>query len=160
MTTQSKPEAVAPDSTSDQTSPQKPVARSRRPLIVAFAIAGVWISALLVLALTTANPVTLNRKQIRESDYVVTAKRTDPGAQTLEVLKEWKRGEELETVTIANLDRVELPADREFLVPLNSVGSGRYRITKTTLPNRVPLIYPATEEAKSQLAAILKDDTK
>lgn len=157
MTAQSKPEAVAPDSAPDPTSPQKPVARSRRPLIAAFVIAGVWISALLVLALTTANPVTLNRKQIRKSDYVVTAKRTGPGAQTLEVLKEWKHGESLGTVTIANLERVEMPADREFLVPLNSVGSGRYLITETTLPNRAPLIYPATEEAKSQLVSILED---
>jgi hypothetical protein len=49
-----------------------------------------------------------------------------------------------------------MPAGRDFLVPLERLGKGRYQITPTSLPNEAPLIYPATPEAESQLLKILK----
>jgi hypothetical protein len=130
--------------------------RPRKVVIAAFAVAGAWILGLLVLAASSANPVTLNRKQILHSDLVVTATRPKAEASTLIVNKEWKHAEELGEITVENLEETRMPTDREFLVPLHRLGQGRYLITPTTLPNEAPLIYPATAEAESQLQELLE----
>jgi hypothetical protein len=130
--------------------------RHRIILFVAFALAAVWILGLIVLALISANPVTLNLRQIQHSDYVVSAVRPKSDSTTVTVQKEWKRGQELGEITVTNLADVRMPANQEFLVPLQRLGGTRYRITPTTLPNEAPLIYRATQQAEAQLSELLK----
>ena len=124
-------------------------------LIFAAGFAGLWILGLVLLAVFTANPVTLNREQILRSDYLVTATRKSPDSPMLEVKKEWKHAEKFGEVAVANLNEITMPAGREFLVPLERLGQKRFLVTPTTLPNAAPLIYPATPEAESQLQEIL-----
>ena len=132
-----------------------PSSKSRGRLFFAAGVAGVWILGLIVLAVLTANPVTLNREQILRSDYVVTARREAADSPVLIVQKEWKHAENLDEVTITNLDEVQMAAGPEFLVPLERIGPKRFLITPTTLPNRAPLIYRATPEAEAQLKEVL-----
>lgn len=135
---------------------------SRRNLLIAGGLATAWILTLLFLAWTTANPVTLNRKQIERSHFVVTATRESKDSSMLIVSKEWKHGRELGTISVINLKETGMPVGREFLVPLEAVSlrdddTPQYAVTKTTLPNEAPLIYPATPEAKSALEEQLKN---
>ena len=146
--------ANQPAAKATSTEPSPP-SRNRTILIAAFAIAGAWILGLVVLALTSANPVTLNQKQIQHSHYVATAIRPTSDSTTLSVQKEWKRGEELGEITVTNLAEVRMPANQEFLVPLQRLRGSGYRITATTLPNEAPLIYPVTQEAEAQLTELL-----
>lgn len=129
--------------------------RTRAVLIAALVIAGLWISGLGVLALVSANPVTLNQKQIRESHLIVTAVRESDDSTALAVTKEWIRGEELGRITVGNLGETRMRAGQDFLVPLQRLSTGRYQVTATSLPNEAPLVYPATPEAESQLQRLL-----
>ena len=153
MTAESEPAAAT---TVSQNSPSPRAPLRSRVLTAALAIAIVWILGLITLAVLTANPVTLNRMQIERSDYVVTATRKRADSAKIEVSREWKHGADLGEITVTNLDEARMPVDREFLVPLKKLASGRYLITPTTLPNDAPLTYPATEEAMEQLVTILK----
>ena len=137
---------------------QQQAGPNRWILVVAIVIAAMWILGLLILAVVSSNPVTLNRTQIQYSDYIVTARRPKADADTLVVEKEWLRNDELSEITLTNLDETGMPADEAFLVPLQRLGGGRYRVTPTSLPNKAALIYPATEEAQAQLREILEVD--
>ena len=128
---------------------------SRRGLSLLFGIALLWWLMLAALAALTANPVTLNVEQIRRADYVVTAKISDQRAGVLVVEKEWKRGADFKQVAARNLALTSAKPGRRYLVPLSRTGADEYQVTPTELPDRTPLIYPATEEARSQLSAIL-----
>ncbi len=155
MTAKQKSPADAPPSANDEQVSASPPSKSRGRLIFAAGFAGLWVLGLIVLAMLTANPVTLNRQQILGSDYVATAVRKDADSPVLEVQKEWKHGEKLGEITITNLSDIDMPAGREFLVPLEQMGRNRFLVTPTALPNKAPLIYPATPESKAQLKDIL-----
>lgn len=130
--------------------------RKRAVLIAAFILSGLWILGLVILAALSANPVTLNQKQIRASDFVVTAQRNPDGSPTLIVTKEWTEGEELGTIMVTNLEQTAMTPGAEFLVPLLRAAKGRFRVTPTSLPDEAPLVYPATPEALDQLQSLLK----
>lgn len=127
----------------------------RRGLWLLFGIALLWWLMLAALAALTANPVTLNVEQIRRADYVVTARVSEERPSVLLVEKEWKRGAHLEQVAARNLALTSAKPGRRYMVPLSRTGADEYQVTPTELPDRTPLIYPATEEARSQLSAIL-----
>ena len=127
----------------------------RTKLLLASAGAACWIVGLITLAIATANPVTLNSEQIQHSQFIVTATRKTVDGAILVVQTEWKHGQDLGEITIGNLDQVKMPTGSEFLVPLIRTASDRFVITPTSLPNEIPLIYPATEEATQQLQALL-----
>lgn len=124
---------------------------------MAAVLAILWGALLIGLVLFTANPVTLNQRQIAEADYVVTATVSDLGRGTAVVENEWKHGTPLRTITVENLDEVTARADREYIIPLTKTGRDRYRVTQTALPGQPPLIYPASEEAREQLERILAE---
>jgi hypothetical protein len=136
------------------------ILRRRAVLIAALILAGLWISGLVILAAMSANPVTLNQKQIRASDFVVTATRSPDSASSLVVSKEWIRGDDLGTITVTNLEQTRMTADKEFLVPLLREPKGRFQVTPTSLPNQAPLVYPATPEALEQLQKLLESRAK
>lgn len=130
--------------------------RQRALLIAALILAGLWILGLVILAAFSANPVTLNQRQIRASDLIITGRITSVGSSTITVTKEWIRGEELQTLTVTNLDQTGITPGDEFLIPLQRLPKGKSQVTPTSLPNAVPLIYPATPEAQTQLQNLLK----
>jgi hypothetical protein len=129
-------------------------------LIVALAISAAWILGLGILALVSANPVTINQKQIRESDLIVTASRKAQESSTLVVTREWVHDEDLGTITVVNLEDAKMPMGQEFLVPIQRLAKGRFQVTPTSLPDKAPLVYPATPEAESQLQSLLESRTE
>lgn len=133
--------------------------RSRAVLIAAFGACGLWMLGLVALAMFSANPVTLNQKQIRESDAIVTAYR-EGKVSVLVVTKTWLGADGLGAVTVTNLEDTRMPKGQEFLVPLQRLPGERYRVTPTSLPNKAPLVYPATPEAESQLQTLLESHGK
>jgi hypothetical protein len=141
--------------------PTNPEGKTRptRPVLIG-ALGLAWIVGLVLLAAFSANPVTLNQKQIRVSDFVVTAQRSPDDSTELIVVKEWLRGEDLGTIRVTNLDKTNLTTDQEFLVPLQRLTNGRIQITPTPLPNNPPLVYPATPEAEAELQKLLESRTR
>jgi hypothetical protein len=128
----------------------------RSVLVAALIVSALWILGLVVLAAVSANPVTINQKQIRESHFIVTAMRDSSNPSTLVVTKEWFRGEELGTITVTNLDETNMTLGQKFLVPLQKLATGRFLVTPTSLPNKAPLVYRATPKAESQLKTLLE----
>ncbi len=144
-------------STSSQSTNPAENASGKSPgLVVAVGLAGAWILGLVTLAVLTSNPVTLNRAQILHADFVVTAKRTSADSNSLSITKEWKHGQKFQTVSVANLQKIDMPTEQDFLVPLERVGSEKFTIPLCPPPKQVPLIYPATPEAETQLKTLLE----
>ena len=68
-------DATQPVPTSVNPSPDVPPRRRR--FVIAAGIVGCWWAVLIALVVLTANPVTLNRRQLRNSSRVVTAEIVD-----------------------------------------------------------------------------------
>lgn len=130
---------------------------TRTILIAAAAVAVLWWIALGMLALFTANPVTLNREQILRSSYVVTGKVVDAERGTVEVEKEWKQSGFGGTVHVGRLEETGARAGRSYIIPIEKAADGMLNVTRSRLPNEAPLIYPATAEAAAQLSRLLQD---
>jgi hypothetical protein len=125
-------------------------------LISAVALAAGWWVCLSLLALFTANPVTLNREQILRSKDVVTGTIVgDPGSGKVSVTEEWKGHDLRGTIMVANLATTIARQGTSYLIPL-SASDETFRVTETLLPNGAPLIYPATYDALEQLQEILR----
>ena len=112
--------------------------------------------AVLAGLLFTPKPITLNRVQIRQAEFVVTGTISDPQQGTVVVEKEWKHGEKREHMTIVNLNRTGGKRDSTYLIPLSKTSGKQFQVTPTPLPNQAPLIYPATPEAIALLEKLLK----
>ena len=137
---QSKPPALSP---------------TRTRLYLAGALTVVWCLGLFILAATTANPVTVNRKQVLRAAYVVTATVTNSERGALKIEKEWKTAATLKSITVDNLDKTNAETGRTYLIPLSKAGKNQFRVTESDFANRQPLIYPATAEAVEQLKRVL-----
>jgi hypothetical protein len=125
------------------------------PLVVTGAIAAAWLAAIVTLAVTTANPITLNRVQIEDSDLVVTARILPGKPTTAQVEREWKIGAKLETITVENIGKTPARPGKLYLIPLSRRMGDVYIVTPTRLPGKSPLVYPAVPDATRQLEAIL-----
>ncbi len=145
------------------TGPQFTPKLSRQILYCCVAITLVWMLALISLAVTTANPVTLNQLQILQADYVVAATIVDLKSGRVKVQSEFKQNAPLEAIRIANLETARARAGESYLIPISKsavpFNAGKldetYRVTPTQLPTHLPLIYPHTPAAEQQLRAIL-----
>lgn len=126
--------------------------------IAAIFVTTLWTAALAFLALGTANPVTLNRQQIEDAGFVVTARILDANAGTIQVTREWKQatGETRTGLSLDNLRRTEARTGRDYLIPITRIGGSRYIVTESRLSNARPLIYPATPEATAALESLLE----
>lgn len=111
----------------------------------------VWLSLLLWMTVTYANPVTLNLAQIEESDYVVEGQFDETGELFL-VSRTWPENSALTKIRLTNSTEIQHPSDGEYLVPVKTMG-GRYFVTPSQLQGK-PLIYPATEDALRQLEGV------
>jgi hypothetical protein len=124
------------------------MSRTPRGLVwLAALVTAVWFAVLLVLAATTANPVTLNRQQLLASDVVVVAA-ADPGAAregfvSLRI-EDRLAGREVPTrLRVGGIELRRLEGAERHLVPLRLTPGG-WVVTPT--PYGQPLVYPATEE--------------
>ncbi len=141
--------AVRPDS------PAPPSRRSRLFLIAASVLAACWGIALALLAVFTANPVTLNREQILGSPYVVTGTVVGgPSSGHVSVEREWKQSALTGTIAVENLAAAGARKGSTYLIPL-SRSNDAYRVTEAPFGGGAPLIYPATPDATRQLQTLL-----
>lgn len=161
MSRKKKPPASATksDSTAPETSPTEstPGASSALPWrqigLAVFVLAGIWYVALISLAALTGNPVTINQLQIRQSDLVVSGTVDENGVVShINVHKVRGMMPEGE-IRIANF---EWPPG-SYILPLKREGGG-LEVTRSELPDKPPLIYPANDESIEQLLEILKKD--
>ncbi len=90
----------------------------------------VWWLTLGLLALLTANPVTLNYMQIRQADYVVTAKVVDLDIGSVDIQEEWKQDVTLDRILdrikVENLHEVEAATDSTYLIPISRLDRDRF----------------------------------
>lgn len=118
-------------------------------------VAMFWLFALSVLAVWTANPVTLNRVQILEADEVLKVLVDDWPAGRMHIKKSWKRQITAEQIQITGLPTDSQSAGTMLLIPVTR-RRDQWVVTPSPLPNGLPLIYPATPEAERQLQSLLE----
>lgn len=124
------------------------------------ALVGIWWGVLIVLVIWTANPVVLNRRQLMQSDCVVTGILLDAPPGTVRVLKVWRGGLPQTEIHVVHLkDRVRV-ADRKghrprpgekYVFPLKRRGTNSYLVTPRTPEETSGVIYPATPAVREQL---------
>jgi len=132
--------------------PAKTSAGVRRAAIALIAV--VWCGLLAWLVLATANPVTLNRRQILDADAVVTAQVVDPAAGTCRIVRQWT-GETLPgEFVVAHLDETAARPGGDWILPLVKIGD-EPEVLPSLLPSHARLVYPATPEVLEQLEAIV-----
>ncbi len=133
-----------------------PAFLSKRVWLSVLAVAVTWWMFLLVTAWRTANPVTLNQRQIAESRYVVTGKVASLETGIVEVEREWKRDEPLESISVENLRQANAEEGETYLIPLAAERNDVYRVTESPVEGAPPPIYPVSPESIEQLEAILQ----
>ena len=134
---------------------QQPTALpTRTQFAAASLLALAWYLCLASLAVFTANPVTLNARQILDSRWIVLATIDDDG-----VVHERKsiRGL-LPDGPIKLTDPCRYPNQEVILALVREFGD--FRVTPTHLPKGDRLIYPATQTALQQLDEILNAPAK
>lgn len=126
------------------------------PAVLLFAV---WFAFLVTLAVLSANPVTLNRAQIRRADVVVEATVEDPATGACRIERSWPEAPQLGAVIrIANLGELGVRTSETYLLPLERKERGPgFRIVPTPPPLSKPLIYPAGDESRRQLEEILSN---
>jgi hypothetical protein len=128
-------------------------ARRRRFCLL---LAAGWCALLACLVLTTANPVTLNRRQILEADAVVTAQVLDSATGRCRIVNTWSGTALPDDTLVAHLDETAATPGGEWILPLAKRGDG-FEVLPSRLPSGARLVYPATPEAVRQLEEILTD---
>lgn len=136
-------------------SPAPPAPAFKKLFVIAIIVAVTWGLFLAGLAVTTANPVTVNREQVLRADFIAMLSVNEPESGAIVLEKLWD-GTKPEPFTLDNLKETGAEAGRSYYVPVTKTGQGRYIVTPTRLPGNPPLIYPATPEAEEQLTAILE----
>lgn len=126
------------------------------PAVLVFAV---WFVLLVTLAVRTANPVTLNRLQIRQADLIVEATIEDLATGECRIVRSWPDAPQLgPVITVTGLGELSVRPGEAYLLPLNRNERGAgFHIAPTPPPLSKPLIYPADDESRRQLEEILDD---
>lgn len=119
---------------------------------VSLAVGGLWLSCLLGLTLTTANPVTLNRQQVLSSNYIVEG-RFDSQSSNFLVDRAYPDGASQGKLKFANHLDLRFDPEETYLVPV-VISENQELVTPSPMKG-IPLIYPANVEAKKQLDSLL-----
>jgi hypothetical protein len=121
-------------------------------LLAALSLALLWWLGLVLLALLTANPVTINREQVLKADAIVEAAVTNLAKGEIRIQRvQNDRGTlDVPTLRLPNLAETKAEPGATYLIPLSRTGIG-YEVTRTSLPGQLPLVYPATPETAEQL---------
>ena len=139
--------------------PSPDVPPRRRRFVIVAGIVGCWWAVLIALVVLTANPVTLNRRQLRNSSRVVTAEIVDVDQGTVKVVKDWIGPEGRGDLSIDGLKNLGVRNGKTYILPLSLSPHGSLRITPAPDSPNKRLVYPASDDALKQLAGILKDRT-
>ncbi|QDT36391.1 hypothetical protein [Stratiformator vulcanicus] len=123
--------------------------------VICLAIALVWWVFLVTIAIRTANPITLNVMQLRNSDAVLVGEITSKDEVRVETVIV---GDPIstETIRVLNLPEVSAPTQSTYLLPLQLAAGGGYRVTPTRLPNGLPLIYPEGDWTVEDVERIMR----
>lgn len=155
-------DSAAPDSAKQSNNSAD--AAVRRPpialLLVVIAIAICWWLFLGGLAFTTANPVTFNQLQIRKSVRLVVATVTkigEDGSLELNVKEELIQGDEAKKKIRVVQNSLPLVKGKSYIFPLSRRFELGYTVTRTELPDKPPLIYPASQKAVARIKQKLKE---
>ena len=146
-TSPSKDPAAVTGPTSGIDSPQG----KRRLFLLAAGVAAIWGASLLLLAVTTANPVTLNRAQVEQADDVVTATIEDPATGTIDVTKFWKQAGSLGRLTVGALRGRWARSGAVVLIPLTRDAENGWHITQARLPTMTAVRTGATISAAGRI---------
>lgn len=139
------------DAVAEQDAPTAGAPRRFWPLLAAIVTAA-WMSSLAWLVIATANPVTLNRRQVRDAFVTVRAEVQDVDRGTCLVFESWPaRRHPGESVRVLNLREAHARAGETYLLPLIPEPSGDWRVHPAPLSNAPPLIYPVTPDAVHQI---------
>lgn len=128
-----------------------------------------WIACLADLAVTTANPQSLNRAQILAADVVVVGHWVNLPQGRLAVEQVWKRPTLPAEITVRELLPLSVPQSGSVLLPLTQIGKDQFRLTSGPLPNPPtsgrpglaqeshvrPQGYPASEAIIRELEQLL-----
>lgn len=144
---------AVPDTAPAQDSP----AARRRRMAVLIALA--WCAALACLVLTSANPVTLNRRQILDAAAVVTVQISDRQSGVCQVTRQWSGAPLPGQITVQQLNETSATADGEWILPLEA-RNDQLKVLPSLLPSGARLVYPATPDAVRQLETILADNRR
>ncbi len=129
--------------------------KTSTPLLAALLFGSVWLGALLWMTLTYANPVTLNRHQILNSNFVARG-RFDEKLRNFKVIETWPKGALKEdSLRFRNITELSPESGQEFLIPVVRMEQAYYA-TASRMKGR-PLIYPVNKESLEQLQAILSE---
>lgn len=123
--------------------------------MIAALLAVAWCAALMWLALTASNPVTLNRRQLLEADAVITARIDDRAAGKCVVVRQWSGTALPAAVVVRRLDETAARGEGEWILPLRQLRDG-YDVLPSLLPSRARLVYPAGDDAERQLSSLFE----
>ncbi len=125
------------------------------PLLAAILFGIVWLSALLWMTLTYANPITLNRHQILNSNFIARG-RFDEKLRNFKVIETWPKDSIKEdSLRFRNILELSPVSDQEYLIPVVRMEQSFYATASRV--KGIPLIYPVSDESLEQLEVILSD---
>lgn len=120
--------------------------------MIAASVFAIWFALLATLALSTANPVTINRQQVKNADVVAEVVVDDETTGKCRVIRTWPAANIGETINVEGLADLSAVVGESYLIPLlrTDRGSG-FEVVPTHLPASPRLLYPATDASRSQL---------
>lgn len=145
--------------------PGDPCRTTGRWLLPLSLVVGIlWWIVLLGLAAQTANPVTLNFRQIAQAEVIVLGRVVQPEIGRVDVVRQWLRDEPLPSpLVLGNLDRRLADPGQSYLIPLSRAADGTLMVTRARSPaagrNARPTtapayIYPASPELIQRLESL------
>jgi hypothetical protein len=158
-------EPAAPAHTVATAAPPPPAALPTTGQRIAVKLAAlaviVWTLGLAALTLFTANPTTIGRDQVMQSDAVVTAQLVEAGRDRVRV-EQVLLGEVAAGEVISVLNLLEVPGlsiGMTYLLPLSQFRED-YVVTTFAGQQSPPLIYPATPETIAEAKQALRESRK
>jgi hypothetical protein len=128
---------------------------SRGGTLLALSVAAVWVVALATLALTAANPIVLNRTQVRQADLVVSARVIDLSSGECAVEDRWSVRPAPPTIRVVNLPATRAEAGGTYILPLVPREEGVYEVIPAPLEGAPRLVYPASPDVVAQVEELL-----
>ena len=109
---------------------------------------GSYAAFLIVLALSTANPILFSPRQLKNSPLIVRGKieKIEDRGITFNVEELYRGKNAPERLQLRGLDPKPLAEGQEWVLPLSIVGDQEFRVTPLSFDSQMkqaPLIYPA-----------------
>jgi hypothetical protein len=147
---------AAPVPFAEATAAATPVdGRFRRRFLIAAAVTAAWWAGLIGMVAFTANPVTINRRQLRNSMQIVTAEVVDAAEGKVKIVKVYSGGGLSGEHRVDGLRELGVRDGATYILPLTLTARGNWQVTPLPDAPRGRAVYPATDDALRQLAEIL-----